>query len=77
MWTCHNVVLIESTEEVKEILFQLERCPLFAVSYPRQEFCGSEICLRLVQKYILAQRFEFLWLQFARGSFKCPPPHQT
>lgn len=50
MWTCHNVVLIESTEEVKEILFQLERCPLFAVSYPRQEFCGSEICLRLVQK---------------------------
>lgn len=50
MYSSQYVVLIESTEEVKEI--QLEHCPFFNILYPQQEFCGSDICLRIAQKKI-------------------------
>lgn len=79
------MVLIESAEEVKEILFQLEHCPFFNISYPQQESCGSEICLRIAQGKMLAPMFGFSCLQFGRSCLKCfpssgmtgrpPPPH--
>lgn len=61
MWICHNAVLIESTEEVKEMLFQPEHCPLFNILYPWKEFWGSEICLGITQNKNLASLSGFFY----------------
>lgn len=52
-------VLIESAEEAKETLFQVEPCPFLNISCPQQEFCGSEICLRIAHGKIWPAHLAF------------------